>query len=167
MSDHPQNGWEPDPRKMGNWRAMFEQPRAQATGHAPPPRLDDAGADEPVAHDLTSYRPWLLQRGRSRPALMLGLRRFDPRSGQWIGWGLSYPALHMVEYTGDRLVSLDFGSRQFVIEGRGLDELAQRIKQGTVLTILEYAASVWPDAPQGPVVTAIRRVGQEGFPIDR
>ena len=167
-NDHEQQRpWEPDPHSVGNnWRSMFGQPRgagpstAPATAHTPP----EATADDDVRPpDLTVYRPWLLRRGGSRPAMMLGLRRFDPRSGQWIGWGMSYPNLFAVEYIGDRVVTLDFGMRQFVIEGRGLDELARRIKQGTVMVILEYAPSVWPDAPKGPVVTAIRRVGQDGL----
>jgi hypothetical protein len=28
-----------------------------------------------------------------------------------------------------------------------------------VLAVLEYAAPVWPELPQGPVVTSIKRIG--------
>lgn len=158
------NGWEPDPRNVGHhWRDMFAPPRGAAPGQPaspPPPQPDDAALDDgSPSHDLTSYKPWLLQRGRSRPSLMLGLRRFDGRSGLWQGWGLSYPALQTVEYMGDRMLSLDFGSRQFMLEGRGLDELARRISEGSVLVIFEYAAQVWPTLPDGPVVTGIRPMG--------
>lgn len=158
-NDHdPRRPWEPDPRRVGNnWTAMFDQPRTAGT--APPSSLEPEQADDDLRPpDLTTYKPWLLQRGRSRPPMMLGLRRFDPRSNQWIGHGLSYPSLFSVEYIGDRVVTLDFGIRQFIIEGRGLDELARRIKQGAVTTVLEYAASIWPERPDGPVVTGIRQV---------
>ncbi len=159
-------GWEPDPSKMGNWRAMFEQPRGAVPGQpaasSPPP--DAVPDDAAPSHDLTTYKPWLLQRGRSRPSLMLGLRRFEARSGLWQGWGLSYHSLQAVEYIGDRLVSLDFGTRQFMIEGRGLDELARRIGEGSVLVVLEYAAPVWATLPDGPVVTAIKHVSAETPP---
>lgn len=164
MTDHNPHGWEPDPRKMGNWRAMFEQPRrdAQPPGspEPPPAAFDDAAMDSGGGDfDPQEYRPWILQRGRSRPSMMLGLRRFDARAGLWQGWGLPYPSLYAVEYMGDRMLNLDFGSRQFVIEGHGLMELARCIKQGTVAVIQEYAAPIWPHQPQGPVVTAIRRIG--------
>ena len=141
----------------GNWTDMFsdrnrsaDSPADASSGHEP------EYADQ--APDPSVYRPWTLQRGRSRPALMLELRRFEPRSGLWSGWQLSYPTLLAVEYTGDRLLSLDFGGRQFVIEGRGLDELARHLQQGGVLTVQEYAAAVWPGPLTGPAVTTIRKV---------
>lgn len=167
MTDHPRRPWQPDPRSVGtNWQeSLFGQARpggalpGQPAASAPP---DDAALeDDATAPDLQTYRPWIIQRGRSRTASMLGLRRFDPRGGHWLGWGLPYHGLFAVEYVGDRLVTLDFGMRQFVIEGRGLDELARRIKQGAVAMVMEYAPTIWPDAPPGPVVTGIQRVGQE------
>lgn len=159
MSTH-NGGWEPDRNKMGNWRSMFEPSREAAPApSSPPPPLDDAAADDTAQpHDLTSYKPWLLQRGRLRPSLMLGLRRFEVRSNLWMGWGLSYPSLQAVEYIGDRMLSLDFGTRQFLLEGHGLDELARRLGEGTVVTILEYAAQVWPERPAGPAITSIKRL---------
>lgn len=161
MSTH-NNGWEPDPNKMGNWRSMFEPARGAAPGQpasSPPPPLDDAAADDAAQpHDLTSYKPWLLQRGRSRPSLMLGLRRFEARSNLWTGWGLSYHSLQAVEYMGDRMLSLDFGTRQFMLEGHGLDELARRISEGIVVAVLEYAAQVWPERPAGPAITSIKKM---------
>jgi hypothetical protein len=163
MSDHdPRKPWEPDPNRVGtNWTSMFEQPRsggATPTPSATPTPAASPTEDEALAPDLTVYKPWVLQRGRSRPSLMLGLRRYDPRSGQWIGWGVSYANLFAVEYIGDRMVSLDFGLRQYVIEGRGLDELARRIKQGTVTTVLEYSAAIWPQPTEAAMVTAIKRI---------
>ena len=163
MSTH-NNGWEPDPNKMGNWRSMFEQSRGATPGReaSPTPPPDDTPLDDTAAsHDLTSYKPWLLQRGRSRPSLMLGLRRFEARSGLWQGWGLSYPSLQAVEYIGDRMLSLDFGTRQFMLEGHGLDELERRLAEGTVVTIVEYAAQVWATKPDGPIVTAIGKITGE------
>lgn len=167
MTEHNPHSWEPDPRKVGNWRAMFEPPRnGEPPGpSAAAPAYDDTlPADDAADLDPKQYRPWLLQRGRSRPAMMLELRRYEPRSGLWQGWAMSYHGLHGVDFIGDRMLSLDFGSRQFVVEGRGLDTLARHLALGTVQGITEYAASIWPGRPEGPVVTAIRRVGTQGEP---
>lgn len=168
MSTHPSQGWEPDPRKMGNWRSMFEQPRRdgqppgspEPAAHGPAPQDTEMNDASPEI-DLREYRPWTLQRGRSRPPMMLELRRYDARAGLWQSWAMSYPSLYAVETLGDRMLSLDFGSRLFVIEGAGLVELARRIQQGMAVAIQEYAAPVWPDRPPGAIVTAIRRVGRE------
>lgn len=110
-----------------------------------------------LAQDTAEYRPWVLQRG-TRPVLMLHLRRHDPKSGLWMGWELSYPHLVAVEYTGDRLLSLDFGARQFMLEGAGLDELAGHLQNGNVLMVQEYDPSVWPAQPGTARVSAIRRL---------
>jgi hypothetical protein len=162
MTDPTAQGWEPDPRKMGNWRAMFETPRH---GEPPGPPTGSAEAstheDNPAQIDPREYHPWMLQRGRSRPAMMLELRRYEPRSGLWQGWVLSYPSLHAVEYMGERMLSLDFGLRKFVLEGDGLSELTARLQQGVVLAIQEYCEKVWPHRPAGPVISAIRRMGME------
>ncbi len=92
---------------------------------------------------------------------MLHLRRFETKSGLWMGWQLAYPHLIAAEYIGDRMLSLDFGMRQFMIEGVGLDQLARHLQDGTVLAIQEYAASTWPERPSGPMVSAIHRVGRD------
>jgi hypothetical protein len=160
--DTPQ-GWEPEPQKMGNWRAMFEPERgaqraepSPAASAEPPP--GPAVEDETRQLDLSVYRPWILQRGRSRPAMMLEFRQYEPRSGLWSGWAIAYPHLVGLEYTGDRMLSLDFGTRHIVIEGVGLDELARHIQQGAVVAIHEHAPTVWPERPGGSVVSAIRRL---------
>jgi hypothetical protein len=111
-----------------------------------------------LALDATEYKPWVLQRGRSRPAMMLHLRRFEPKSGLWMGWQMSYPHLIAVEYIGDRMLSLDFGSRQFVIEGRGLDELARHLQQGSVLAVQEYCDAVWPQEGKDFVISTIKKL---------
>ena len=46
-----------------------------------------------LALDAPEYKPWVLQRGRGRPAMMLHLRRFEPKSGLWCGWQIAYPHL--------------------------------------------------------------------------
>lgn len=163
MSTH-NSGWEPDPKKMGNWQAMFEPARRNGQPPGPPPAAgatDDAAEDGATAPDPREYHPWMLQRGRSRPAMMLELRRFERRSGLWQGWVLSYPSLQAVEYLGERMLSLDFGMRKFVLEGDGLSELTARLQQGIVLTVQEYSGDIWPERPTGPVITAIRRAGME------
>jgi hypothetical protein len=156
--------WQPDQRKMGNWTSMFD--RQERDGSPPAqsvaPAIEAPSEADAPALDLTEYRPWQLQRGRSRPALMLALRRFDPKSGLWRGWALAYPSLYAVEHLGDRMVSLDFGgTRQFVVEGHGLDVLADHLQQGIVLNIVEYAASIWPTAGAA-IVTGIQCLGQTG-----
>lgn len=161
MTD-PRKPWEPDERSLGkNWAAMFE-PKGREAVHSPPPTNQpveptDTGVGADDAKDR--YRPWLLQRGGSRPALMLTLRRFDLKSGQWMGWSMPYPGLLSMECIGERMISLDFGTRIFVVEGRGLDALAERLQQGVVLAIVEYAASIWPSV-EGAIVTAVQCLGQ-------
>lgn len=169
MSGHDQTGWEPDPQKMGNWRAMFEQPRhgaqpsgASASTAAPAGMPIDAPLDDPaLAPDLSVYRPWILQRGGSRPCLMLDFRRYEPRSGLWSGWAIAYPYLVGMEYTGDRMLSFDFGKTQVMVVGNGLGELVRHIQQGNVIAVHEYAESLWPAPSGGPVVAAIQQVSKD------
>lgn len=163
MPDSIPNNWEPDPRKVGkNWQDMFRDPQrdGQPPGpSAPPPAVrDELPDDEDGALNLIEYKPWIVQRVRSRPALMLELRRYEPRSGFWQGWAMPYHGLYAVEYMGDRMLSLDFGARQFVIEGRGLNELAQLIQQGTVLRMIEHCPALWPGPTTGTIIMTIRRV---------
>ncbi|MFA5989933.1 MAG: hypothetical protein WC803_10055 [Sphingomonas sp.] len=172
MSDHTNS----------HWRNMFDQGRGNSappprTRPAPPPGYDDGYQPPPhsaagnaplapsdvtdeaamaLAHDPTNYKPWILQRGRSRPAMMLHLRRFEPKSGLWMGWQMSYPHLIAVEYTGDTMLSLDFGTRQFVIEGTGLTELARHLQIGSVLMVQEYAQNVWLEAPDLQFIRSVR-----------
>lgn len=142
----------------GNWREKFEQGRNG--GPLPPPPLP-AEEEETVAPDLAVYRPWIVQRGRTRPALLLNLRKFDPRSGLLVGWQASYPYLISADYVGEKMLSLDFGRRQFVIQGTNLSELVRHLQQGTVLAIQQYSSQVWPQLPPGPVVTAIDKVERQ------
>ena len=142
----------------GNWRDQFEEERTGRPAVPPPPSVVADDGEETGAPDLAVYRPWIIQRGRTRPALLLNLRKFDPRSGLLIGWQASYPYLVAADYVGERMLSLDFGARKFVIEGTDLSELVRHLQQGTVLAIQEYSTKVWPQAPEGPIVTAINKV---------
>ncbi len=81
--------------------------------------------------------------------MFIDLRRFEPKTGTLVGCQMSYPHLIAIDYIGDRMVSLDFGTRRFVIEGTGLEELPMRLQQGMVLAIQEHTARVWPDKPLG------------------
>lgn len=145
-----------------NWREMFERSGrghdpARGMGGTPPMPRDEPPVEDGLPDlDMAEYKPWVLQRGRSRPALMLHLRRFEPKSGLWMGWQLSYPHLIAVEYVGDKMLSLDFGTRQFMIEGTGLDELARHLQQGTVLVVQEYAERIWKKMNNGTCVIAIQ-----------
>jgi hypothetical protein len=140
----------------GNWRDKFEQGRNGGPVPPPPPQVEEE--ETSIAPDLVVYRPWIIQRGRSRPALLLNLRKFDPRSGLLVGWQASYPYLISADYVGEKMLSLDFGRRQFVIQGSDLSELVRHLQQGTVLAIQEYSANVWPVQPEGPVVTVIGKI---------
>lgn len=75
---------------------------------------------------------------------------------------LVYPHLIAVEYTGDKMLSLDFGTRQFILQGYGLNELTARLQQNTVLMIQEYSDKVWPVRGAGGVITSITKVENEG-----
>lgn len=149
-----------------HWRDMLNQQgrgARQVGGEAPlpPPSLTQAEPEreEPLELDMAEYRPWVLQRGRSRPAALLDLRWYDARASLWLGCAVAYPHLAAAEYIGDRMLSLDFGKRQFVIEGEGLAELVRRIQEGSVIAIQEYAKAVWPRRQEGPVVFSIRKLG--------
>lgn len=174
------------PNSSNHWRQMFERDprgvgqRAPDASAMPPPRApayddgfvppaSDAPPSSPesiidetamaLALDAPDYRPWILQRGRTRPSLMLHLRRFDSRARQWTGWIIAYPHLLAAEYCGSNLVALDFGARQFMLEGEGFSELIDHLQSGHVLCLQEYAPSVWADKPNGPCISAIRLAG--------
>lgn len=162
MPDSIPKSWEPDPRRMGNWRSMFEQPNRGAPQVPAPPETGDAS---PVADvetpplDTKEYRPWVIQRGRSQASMMLHLRRYERRSGLWMGWVLPYYSLHAVEYVGDQMLSLDFGARQFMLEGAGLNQAVDFIQQGLILAMLEYNSSIWPEISAGHnIISSIRTI---------
>lgn len=174
-----------DQSNPSNWRSMFERgsngqpqiPRGKPPspagfddGYQPPPHGTDGRA--PLSHaDITDqvamalalnapeYKPWVLQRGSGRPAMMLHLRRYEPKSDLWMGWQVAYPHLVAVEYIGYKILSLDFGTRQFVIEGNCLEELARHLQIGSVLMVQEHVAAIWPAHPSGPLIHSITRVG--------
>ncbi|MGC5254615.1 hypothetical protein, partial [Escherichia coli] len=70
--------------------------------------------------DPAKYQPWILQRGRSHAAMMLALNWFDAKAGLWHCSAIAYPSLYAIDSIGERMVSLDFGARQYMIEGYGL-----------------------------------------------
>jgi len=145
-----------------NWQDLFEQRRGdRAAGPTIPSTNADSQSDEPELASPPNpqdYRPWLLQRSRGRPVMFLDLRRFEPRTGGLIGCQMSYPYLSTIDYLDDRMVSLDFGVRQFVIEGSGLNVLALWLQQGQVLAIQEYSPRIWPALPSGPIVRVINQI---------
>jgi hypothetical protein len=153
----------------GLWQDMFDPTRRNGVPPgAPPPtmarpetRREEPLDDDAMALDLSVYKPWVLQRGRSRPAMMLDFRTYEPRSGMWSGWAVAYPHLVTLEYVGDRLVSLDFGGRLLVLEGTGLDELVRHIQQGSVVAIQQYTPDLWSSKPTGPSVMSIRQISKD------
>jgi hypothetical protein len=160
-----------DDQNPSNWRGMFEPSRnagrsigRDGTSAPPPsqPEREELPVDDGLDIDLTDYKPWVLQRGRGRPAMMLHLRQFDTKSGLWIGWQLAYPHLVAVEYVGDKMLSLDFGTRQFMIEGDGLAELARHLQSGSVLMVQEYSDKAWPSRGEGGVIRSIARLAGNG-----
>ena len=156
MSD-PGKPWEPDSRKMGNWTEMFDGPSRGAPEPVPP------GSSAEPYDDLTlnareEYKPWSLQRGRSRPVMMVEFRRHEPRSGLWTCWALTYASLVSLEYTGDQLLSLAFGTCVVIVHGRGLDALARHVEEGAVMAVHEHAPSLWAAPSHGPTVSRIERI---------
>lgn len=146
---------------MSNWQDMFEPRRATMVGQVSTATSASTAAptDEGVpAPDLQVYQPWILQRGRSHPAMFIDFRRFDPKSGLLIGCQMSYPMLTSIEYTGDKLLSLDFGLRKFMIEGVGMIDLARHLQQGIVLAVQEFSEAVWKEKSEAGVVTRIVRM---------
>lgn len=167
-----------DQHNSSHWRQMFERDGRRdvppVAGSGRPPGGATSGFDDghdaaqfglspqqvteeaalALAQDADDYRPWILQRGM-RPVMLLHLRRYEPRSGLWMGWQVSYPHLVAAEYTGDRLLSLDFGSRQFVIEGTGLGELNRHLQTGSVLMVQEYSSTIWAENVVGSKIDSI------------
>lgn len=150
-------------RSLGGYDDGYDPSKRQAGGEQPrPPLTPQEITDEAamaLAFDAPEYKPWVLQRGRGRPAMMLHLRRYEPKSGLWCGWQIAYPHLVAVEYTGERMLSLDFGTRQFVIEGSGLHELARHLQLGSVLLVQEYTKGVWSELAGTSRIEAIRLIG--------
>lgn len=152
---------------MSSWQEMLE-PRRPAPAATPSANSAAVAEAEPADEtapppDPKAYQPWLLQRGRTRPALLLDFRRFDPKSGLLIGCQMPLMHLAAIDYIGDRMVTLDFGPRQFVIEGVGLSDLIRHLQQGTVLAIQEFSERTWPQGAQGSMVTRIVKV--DGRPM--
>ena len=114
--------------------------------------------DERLLLDSAEYQPWVLQRGRSRPAGLLDLRWYDAKARLWLGCAIAYPQLVAAEYVGTAMLSLDFGKRQFVLEGVGLEILLNRLRDYSVIAVQEYAPSLWPQRPTGPIISSIKRV---------
>lgn len=163
-TEHPLGQPEATPqgRPLGGYDDGFDPMKPDARSEMPrqpltPEEITDEAAMA-LALDAPEYKPWVLQRGRGRPAMMLHLRRFEPKSGLWMGWQISYPHLVAVEYIGDKMLSLDFGTRQFVVEGSGLHELARHLQIGSVLIMQEYARDVWGGRQGDPTIAAIRNV---------
>lgn len=150
---------------MGNWTDNFQPPRGNGP-HGPSPPTPEARDDAVAALDLTEYRPWVLQRGRSAGPMFIDLRRYEPRSGLFEGWCLGYPNLLAFEYIGETMVSLDFGSRHFVIQGQQLGELARHLQQGSVVAVLEYSSKIWPTRAPGPTITSIKKFPEIKGPFD-
>lgn len=176
-----------DQNPTSHWRQMFEhRGQERSSGASTPARPTNAPPMPPSGYDdgyraaardvslspqevadeaalaladpAREYRPWVLQRA-ARPAMLLHLRRYEPNSGQWIGWQVSYPHLIAVEYVGTRLLSLDFGERHFVIEGNGLEELVTHLQTTTVQMVQEYAPSLWGLQSPPASISAIRCLG--------
>lgn len=139
-------------------------PNVAATADAmeqPVEAEDDASAPQP---NPSEYRAFLLQRGRSRPALFLDLRTFYARSGTLIGTMMSYPQLASIDYFDGHTIDLHFGFRRFRIEGHGLSELVMRLQAGTVLAIQQYSDKIWQSGPpRGPLVKRIVEIDPAGF----
>ncbi|MCC2099400.1 MAG: hypothetical protein KDJ29_21090 [Hyphomicrobiales bacterium] len=147
---------------MSNWQDFLSRNQqgvatsTPADGSAEPLYANLEGDEAITAPDPAQYRAFLLQRGSGRPPLFIDLRRFDPRSGALIGTLMSYPQLTAVDYVDGHSAVLNFGLRQFRIEGQGLEELILRLHAGSVAAIQEYTAKLWPKPPlSGPVVRRI------------
>ncbi|WP_408591818.1 hypothetical protein [Novosphingobium sp.] len=149
----------PSPMPAFGYDDGHDPARQNATPLSPQQITDEAALA--LADDIQEYRPWILQRG-TRPLIMLHLRRFDAKAGHWIGWQVSYPHLVAVEYVGDRMLSLDFGTRHFVIEGSGLGELARHLQTASVQTVLEFAPDVWTAARADLLIRSIRCLNVRG-----
>jgi hypothetical protein len=101
---------------MNNGQDMFEPRRPESPAAITPQGIADDPIDEAApAPDPRNYQPWIIQRGRWRPALLLDFRQFEPRGGMLTGCQMPYHHLAGIDDLGDGMVSLDYGVLQFVI----------------------------------------------------
>jgi len=143
----------PTPPLHGGYDDGFDPARQGGAPMSPQATADEAAMA--LADDTSQYRPWILQRG-ARAVPNLHMRRFDPRSHLWQGWVVAYPQFVAAEYLGDTMLCLDFGMRQFMLEGRGFGELVDNLQSGSVLRIQEYASACWRAPPAGAAISVIR-----------
>jgi len=45
-----------------------------------------------------------------------------------------------------------------MIEGRGLDELARHLQQGSVVNVVEFTPTMWPLASQASLTSRIQKI---------
>lgn len=144
---------------MTGWKELLDGKDAESPIAAPDLVIASDEALPPLP-DPSAYKPYHLQRGPSRPAMFLDLRRFDARAGTLVGSMLSYPSLVAIDYFDDTIIDLNFGLRNIRIEGKGLGELIQRLQTGSVLFIQQYTHKIWPERPtSGPIVDKIVDMG--------
>lgn len=144
----------------GKWEDDFYKRRPASTQPVESREEAQDEFDELPGVDPTSYKPFFVQRGRSRPAMFLDLRCFDARSGALKGTMLSYPQLVAIDYVDDHTILLDFGMRHVRIEGDGLAELIARLHSGNVSVIQAWSPKIWGERePTGPIVRAITHLG--------
>lgn len=142
-----------------NWEEFYKRSPASGTPSVKEDAQDEF--DELPGIDPREYKPFFLQRGRSRPAMFLDLRSIDPRSGALTGTMLSYPQLVAVDYVDDHTILLDFGMRHVRIEGEGLAELIARLHSGSVSVVQAWSPKIWgAEEPKGkPIVRSITYLG--------
>jgi hypothetical protein len=142
---------------------MYER-KAPTASQSESARVSEVSDVHQLDPEPNEYRPWILQRGSGRPAMLLDLRRYDPKTGTLTGSLVSYPQLMAVDYWGDRVVTLDFGSRHYVIEGAGLGDLPRWLQQGAVLAIQEYSSKIWPRRGDGALISKIAEIDANNKP---
>lgn len=143
---------------------FFKRKPGTAASETAPDSPKDAALDEfdeLPGVDPTTYKAFIVQRGRARPSMFLDLRSFDVRSGVLQGTMLSYPQLLAVDYVDDHTLLLDFGMRHVRIEGERLAELLQRLHSASVSVIQAWSPKIWGDKePEGvPIVRSITHLG--------
>lgn len=126
-----------------------------------PPAVDDLPAEVEPPADVGEYRAFITDRSNRRQ-MTLEVRYFEPRVGIEEGYLMALPQFVQAHFIGMDHVILHFTHAVFEIEGRGVRQVVELLKQGTLHTLQEWNAKRWPEpASDQPKITRIRAITPE------
>lgn len=149
------------------WKGLLERAGKAAPQPTPPrappdpaPSAPQGAPAAPVA-EPADYRAFVVDRANRRQA-MLELRMFEPQTGVEEGYLVSVPNFKQAYFIGTDRVVLHFGQTFFKVEGRGVRQMVELLKQGNLVTLQEWNARYWAEPPANePKITCISAITPE------